>query len=771
MATSGRSAFTWIAALAVPIALSSSILAGATPAAGTALGHSHDVASNVRHVEVASARNTTVETMTPSVGLPSGGQEIVVSGNGLDNVIAVLVGGAALQPSEWTVHEQGALLTFQSPSHEGEGDAEVTLFDRSLSATDVGTFSYRDAPRVTSMTNTTFSPPFGGSTSLNGTNLEYVTSIDLDGDAVRFDINDPYIAGAKPSVWVTMPSHQPGPASLKIHSQYAEPQTVPVIYEDNIILTGITPEAGPIEGGTKVAFTGYSLNWVSTVTFGGLEATSLNHSNDGNALTAVTPPHASGPVTIALKSIGGHGEVNVPHGFEYTASIAVDSMSPARVPTKGGTIVTVTGANLDKVDSIEIAGPGGEVIPVTVAPGPDRSSLTFVTPPHSPQDMLVTYLHDQGKQDVLGPHLVYAEAPTVTDISPAKGPTSGGTGVTLTGTGFDDVTEVTFGDIAATDISASSGGRQLTVRVPGHSAGKVSIGLASPLGNVTVKDAYTYELPFSIEGVSPSLLPVAGGTQVTISGERLDQVTSIEVGSNAGDHAAAAVTASADGTTLRFVAPPHAAGQVHIDYHHEYGVDVVGPRVTYVAPPTVESLSPDAGTTTGGQRVTISGTGLKEATAVTFDGIEGTDLSVNGTAALTVTTPPHDRGVVSVTVESPFGNATLDSSYTYRSALGIALPEEGATTPSRPTVNGGAEPDATVTLRDAPDGPIIATVNAAANGEWTAQLTKALSPGGHTLIADDNFHGAASRTITVKVAPGAQLAVHGHARVVSQLPE
>ena len=47
----------------------------------------------------------------------------------------------------------------------------------------------------------------------------------------------------------------------------------------------------------------------------------------------------------------------------------------------------------------------------------------------------------------------YASVPTVTGISPASGPSTGGHGLTITGTGFTSVTGIVFGATPATVYS------------------------------------------------------------------------------------------------------------------------------------------------------------------------------------------------------------------------------------------------------------------------------------------------------------------------------
>jgi hypothetical protein len=83
------------------------------------------------------------------------------------------------------------------------------------------------------------------------------------------------------------------------------------------------------------------------------------------------------------------------------------------------------------------------------------------------------------------------------------------------------------------------------------------------------------------------------------------------------------------------------------------------------APPIVASVSPASGPAAGGQSVTIDGAALAGVTGVTFDGAAASIDSITD-ASITVTTPTHQPGTVSILVTSPGGIAT--SSYTYQAA-------------------------------------------------------------------------------------------------------
>lgn len=82
---------------------------------------------------------------------------------------------------------------------------------------------------------------------------------------------------------------------------------------------------------------------------------------------------------------------------------------------------------------------------------------------------------------------------SVTDVSPATGLSTGGTPVTITGTGFAGGTTPTvrFGGTAATDVTVSSD-TSLTATSPAHDAGAVDVSVLHDGVTGTKSDAFTY---------------------------------------------------------------------------------------------------------------------------------------------------------------------------------------------------------------------------------------------------------------------------------------
>ncbi len=82
--------------------------------------------------------------------------------------------------------------------------------------------------------------------------------------------------------------------------------------------------------------------------------------------------------------------------------------------------------------------------------------------------------------------------------------------------------------------------------------------------------------------------------------------------------------------------------------------------------PTVTSVTPSTGPTTGGNTVTIAGTGFTGATSVTFGGVPATSfIVVNDTTITSVVPSGSTAGAVSVIVTTTIGSNAANALYSY----------------------------------------------------------------------------------------------------------
>lgn len=118
-----------------------------------------------------------------------------------------------------------------------------------------------------------------------------------------------------------------------------------------------------------------------------------------------------------------------------------------------------------------------------------------------------------------------------THAGPNTGPITGGTVVTLSGSGFTGAMKVLFGGVAGTSLSVTSDSI-LTVRSPAHTAGKVLLVVVTPSGPCSNATAvgYIYVPAPTVSKLTPNTGPATGGTVVTITGTNLIGATAVHFG-------------------------------------------------------------------------------------------------------------------------------------------------------------------------------------------------------------------------------------------------
>jgi hypothetical protein len=107
-------------------------------------------------------------------------------------------------------------------------------------------------------------------------------------------------------------------------------------------------------------------------------------------------------------------------------------------------------------------------------------------------------------------------------------------------------------------------------------------------------------------------------------------------------------------------------------------------------PPTLISVTPSEGPTSGGTVVDLAGLHFRPGATVTFDGIAATGIIVVSSSHITATTPAHAAGPVNVTVTNPDAQlSTLLNGFSY----GIPLIPDDAATVAHLWVSGGVIQD------------------------------------------------------------------------------
>jgi hypothetical protein len=150
--------------------------------------------------------------------------------------------------------------------------------------------------------------------------------------------------------------------------------------------------------------------------------------------------------------------------------------------------------------------------------------------------------------------------PTVLGVSPASGPTSGGTEVAVSGANFAAGATVTIGGVAATNVRVS-GSTSILAVTGARAAGAADVTVTVDGRSSTLASAFTYVTlpPPTVTGITPASGSTAGGTTVTITGTNFASGAAVTIGGVA----ATGVTLLSS-TSLRAVTGARAAGAADV---------------------------------------------------------------------------------------------------------------------------------------------------------------------------------------------------------------
>ena len=328
--------------------------------------------------------------------------------------------------------------------------------------------------------------------------------------------------------------------------------------------------------------------------------------------------------------------------------------------------------------------------------------------------------------------------PIVISISPTSGSTVGGTTVTITGTGFLPGAQVSFGGIAATGIAVLSG-TSITATTPAHIAGLVSLLVTNTDGQSgNLSNGYTYVSPNpapTISGISPNTGPSLGGTPVTITGTGFLAGATVTFGAKLATNVTVV-----NSTSITATSPSNNPGVVAILVTNTDGQSgSLANGFTYIAAPTVSSVSPSSGPVAGGTAVTITGTNFAVGASVTFGSAAATNVTVVNGTTITATSPAGSAGAVTVTVTNSGGQSgSLNNGFTYTTAT---APTVSSVSPRSGPVAGGTA--VTITGTNFAAGASVTFGGTAA--------TNVVFVSGTQVTATTPAHAAGGVTVTVTV--------------------
>jgi hypothetical protein len=332
----------------------------------------------------------------------------------------------------------------------------------------------------------------------------------------------------------------PPPTQTGLDVALSATSTTPLVDSSVTITATVTQNGQPVPIGTAVEFTTTrgtfdntsATQVIKTTTAGGVASVLLTSSAAGVArVTAIVnnvsrsiditfqprvvpppPPNTEPSITSVSPAVGR------PSGGETIRIIGTNFRAPVRVFFNVGpgapveaTVVSVTPTQ------IEVITPG-----VNLAPGQDLAAdITVVTEAGTAAERTVV------ANDVFTYGSVQL-TPTISTATPNSGPVTGGTMVTIFGSGFQAPVQVLFGAAEARVITvdfskivveaptgrdtSDTGSEPVTGQVP------ITVRNINSATSTTLTDGFRYVSAIQITAVGPTEGPFTGGTRVEIDG-------------------------------------------------------------------------------------------------------------------------------------------------------------------------------------------------------------------------------------------------------------
>jgi hypothetical protein len=429
----------------------------------------------------------TLASIVPAVGTTEGGTAVAFSGTHLNASMIVLIGGREV--SSLVVAADGLSATAFTPPAANAGKADVEAIDAfGRSVLELG-FSYVDDLMLESVTPVV---------------IAHDETPVLDIRGAGFTASSQFTVGGSPSpldnlvsslrARTVMPAGLSGVQDIVVTEGTAQATLEDALFvlsapTGSLLVEGVVPLTGDVQGGTTIRVLGERLDLTTDVTVGGATATFVVESD--RILVVTLPPGTVGPAQIVVTTSEGTASFD---GFSYVIPLTVDAVTPGVGPVEGGTAITVTGRGFAAGAIVHIGGlPATDVVVV------DDTTITATTPAGAGGAVDVTITLDDDEA-VLEDGFRYESALSVLGVLPSRGGISGGTFVTVNGTGFTGgISSVLFGQLPASEILVVSDNK-ITLRTPIGPPGITDVTVVKGAETAIATGAFTYFDPTFLVG-------------------------------------------------------------------------------------------------------------------------------------------------------------------------------------------------------------------------------------------------------------------------------
>ena len=420
--------------------------------------------------------------ISPSSGPSAGGTVVTITGTGFLGATSVKFGATSVGVG--SINIAGTSMTATSPlSSVGTVHVRVLGAPGGTSpAVPADLFTFFTTPNITGL-DPSSGPTAGGTVvTVFGSGFSGVTSVTFGGTLV----SPSNVSNG--SLTVVAPAHAIGVVDIRVATPAGtSPNTSAdnYTYANGPVVTSVSPSSGLTAGGTTVTISGSGFAGATSVTFGGSFASILQVLS--TQIIVVSPPHIGGTYDVIVNTPAGPSLNTAADNFTFVGSAFVTGIFPSSGPIAGGTVVAVTGGGFLGATAVSFG--GTLVLPSNVTDG----QLIVVSPPGLAGQVHVQVIVAAVASPATNADIFTYTGVVVTAISPSSGPASGGTVVTITGSGFLTTTSVSFGNVGAASIQSITNTQIIAVS-PDQGAGTVHVRVNTPGGSSpsVAADQFTY---------------------------------------------------------------------------------------------------------------------------------------------------------------------------------------------------------------------------------------------------------------------------------------
>ena len=327
------------------------------------------------------------------------------------------------------------------------------------------------------------------------------------------------------------------------------------------VVTSVSPNSGPASGGTAITITGTGFTPGARVRIGQgdglvmpIAATNAVVVSPTEITATTGGPAIAGTFKVFVTQNGGNSNSGAGAVFTYTpvgAAPTVTNVSPKTGSVGGNTSLTITGTGFSNPSTV-VVGQGSGTTRAVRASNVDVVSSTEITATTAESSMAGTfslYVSTSGGTSAASAGSNFTYAPTVTSVLANPGPSSGGTSMTIIGTGFQSPATVligqgngTVGAIAATNVNVISDTEIRATTGGGATAGTYSVFVTTQGITTAANSAAHFTYTPTVKSVNPKTGPTSGGTVITITGTGFSNPSTVLIGQGNGTIGAIAAT-------------------------------------------------------------------------------------------------------------------------------------------------------------------------------------------------------------------------------------